>query len=271
MSEIVMLRLLLVAAMMGAPLITREFLLTASKLHDVTHVVAFLLTVVALFIDWPQLSVVWLLYCLFAFGLFVRESVAQRGRRWTVHQALRLFPFVFSVVGALWLVSGANDFGLLGYGIFFSYYAALHGHVLGWMLIGSMILLATRPTRFQQWYLVAGLVSVVSFFLIAFGIDGVPFIKPAGVTGLTLAIGCAQILFLFEKRSKSATALGLISLLGFSLTLLLAWRHELNLPVGEGLLGVRPMVSLHGFINSVVVAPCMVAAALMDTRSKGHK
>lgn len=258
-AELHFLHLLLIAAMLIGPLVTSRFFLEPSKLHDILHVIALSLTTAGLLFDLPLLSFAWLLFCLFGFVLFLRRRFALL---FSMYELAKCVPFVFSIVAATWLVSGANGFGLLGYGKTFSYYASLHGHFLGWIIVGGIAFLANEADRFNRFYLVAVFVCLASFLLIAFGIDGVAVIKPIGVLGLTVMIAASQVLFLItaKKNSPLAFALGVVSLLGFVLTITLAWQNELGTPSMTALFGTRTMVSLHGVVNGFVVAPCFFLA-----------
>lgn len=261
---------LLIVALISAPFVTSRFFLEATKRHDAGHIVAGLVTAAALLLDLPSLTWAWLMFCVFGFALFLRQRFA-RLRSWselTWYDAAKCVPFVFGIVGATWLVSGANGFGLLGYGRAFSYYASLHSHVLGWMIVGGVAVLANRASRFDRFYLVAVFASLISFALIALGIDGVPYIKPVGVFGITVLMGTSMVLFLVSvwRTSRSAFALGLVSLGGLVFTMTLAWQNEVGLALAPSL-GARAMVSLHGVVNGVVVAPCFVLALFFSRRA----
>lgn len=273
-TELHFLHGLLIVALISAPFVTSRFFLERTQRHDVAHVVAGVVTVAALLFGLPVLTLAWLLFCAFGFGLFLHQRFAHL-RSWhdrTWYELAKCVPFVFSIVGATWLVSGANGFRLLGYERAFSYYAALHGHVLGWMVVGGIAVLANHAARFNRFYLVAVFASLVSFLLIAFGIDGVPYIKPIGVFGITALVGTSMVLFVVSVRRTAprAFALGLVSLLGFVFTMTLAWQNEVGLDLAPSL-GARAMVSLHGVVNGVVVAPCFLLALYVHRRSAGGR
>lgn len=215
---------------------------------------------------WPLLSVVWLLFCAGSFAVFLRA----RRRALTSPRVLAAcVPFLFSNVAAVWLVAGANDLHLLGYGVHFSNYASLHGNVLGWIMVGALAILADReaPAREQRVYAGAVLVCFVSFLLVALGIDRLHALKPVGVVGLTLALPLAQLTFLrsVRTRHRAAFALGCVSFAGLVGTMVLAWCNELAVPVLGQLAGIRSMVSVHGVINALLVAPCFLLAVVIDT------
>jgi hypothetical protein len=60
-----------------------------------------------------------------------------------------------------------------------------------------------------------------------------------------------------------------VSLAGLGLTMLLAWQNELSMPVPPGIGEIRGMVSIHGAINALVVAPCFRLAVELDARRTG--
>lgn len=253
---------LLIVAAICAPLVTRRFL-TATRVHDLLHAVAVSLVAAALLLEVPKLTVVWPAFCLFGGVQFLRERFSELR---TPVELAKGVPFAFSLIGATWLVSGANGLGLLGYGREFSYYAALHSHVLGWMMVGGIALLAWRAEAFNRFFVVAVYGCLVSFLLIAFGIDGVPYIKPIGVAGITALFGLSLVLLVVvaRRRSRLGFALGLVSLAGFVFTMTLAWQNELGLALAP-FLEARAMVTLHGVVNAVVVAPCFALAAVLTT------
>jgi YndJ-like protein len=271
-SELSLLRVLLLLSMAVAPLGTHRFFFSAhSRARGIAHAVSLACAAMGLFSPAPILCVVWLLFCAVSFALFLRDRMASL-REGRVLAAC--VPFLFSNVAAVWLVGGANDLGILGYGAQFSYYAALHGNVLGWMVVGALAVLADREGPARGVYLAAVLACFVSFLLIAIGIDQLRAVKPIGVVGLSVALPIAQLVFLrgARRRSRPAFALGCVSLGGLVLTMVLAWRNELSLPVLPDVLGVRAMVSVHGVLNALVVAPCFLLAVVLDTpRAKSEE
>jgi hypothetical protein len=266
LSELDLLRALLLFSMAVGPLGThRHFSSDASRgrvrLGGAAYVGALGCAAVGLFAPAPILCGVWLLFCAGSFAVFV----------WSRREALRspkvlaaCVPFLFSNVAAVWLVSGANDLHLLGYGMHFSFYAALHGNVLGWIVIGALAILVDRVDREDLRagpYLLAVFVSFVSFLLIALGIDRLRALKPIGVIGLSVALPLSQLAFLRSVWGQRARfALGAISFAGLVFTMVLAWGNELAVRVLDDVLGVRAIVSVHGVLNAVVVAPSFLLA-----------
>lgn len=265
MTELDVLHGLLLLSMSMGPFATRPAFAAPSPLRTAAHVGALGCAAVGLLAPLPILCVAWLAFTAASFAVFLRTQARSL-------LSLRVFvasvPYVFSNIAAVWLVSGANDLRLLGYGAHFSYYAALHGNVLGWILIGTLAALADHDGPQRRLYLAAVLVCLVSFLAIAFGIDQLRALKPIGVIGLSLAIPISQLVFLrgVWSRNRSAFVLGCVSLAGLAVTMLLAWRNELWLPDLLAIAGVRGMVSVHGVLNTLLVAPSFLLAVALDTR-----
>lgn len=262
MTELTLLRVLLLLSMAIAPLGTNRFVpIVTGKLQTGLHVPGLLLATIGLLVPVPFLCGAWLLFTAGSFGLFLLESPTSVK---TPHGFALAVPFLFSNIAGVWLVSGANDLGLLGYGAGFSYYAALHGMVLGWMLVGAIAALAQREGPYRRIYVGSVLVCFVSFLVIAIGIDQLRVIKPVGVVGLSVAVPVAMLTFLREAWAhKKAFALGLLSLLGLVFTMVLAWRNELGMLAHPPAMGIRGMVSVHGLVNAVVVGPALLVAVRM--------
>ncbi len=270
MSELDLLRGLLLLSMALGPFATQRFFAAPSRLRAAAHVGAFVCAAVGLFSPLPILCVAWLLFCTASFALFLRSRA---GSLRSPRVLAACVPFIFSNIAAVWLVGGANDLYFLGYGTHFSYYAALHGNVLGWILIGSLATLADRDGPQRGIYLTSVLVCLVSFLSIAFGIDKLSALKPIGVIGLSIALPISQLAFLRSvwPRNLPAFILGCVSFAGLVFTMVLAWRNELSMPVFHAVEGIRGMVSVHGVLNTVVVAPCFALAVSLDVRPHGSQ
>jgi hypothetical protein len=216
------------------------------------------------------LCVAWLVFCAASFALFLRSRVRSLGSPRVLATCV---PFVFSNIAAVWLVGGANDLRILGYEAHFSYYAALHGNVIGWTLIGTLATLADRDSPQRGIYLSSVLACLVSFLLIAFGIDQLRALKPIGVIGLSIALPISQLAFLRSvwARNRPAFILGCVSFAGLVFTMVLAWRNELSMPLFQSVAGIRGMVSVHGVLNTLVIAPCFLLAVSLDARAHGSQ
>lgn len=269
MSELSLLRVLLLLAMTMGPLGTHRFFFAEpSRRRMAAHAGALACAAPGLFLYAPILSVAWLLFCGASFVLFLRERAARDGAASlrSPEVLAACVPFLFSNVAAVWLVGGANDLRILGYDMAFSYYAALHANVLGWVLVGALAVLAQRSGPHRRMHLASVVVCVVSFLAIALGIDQLRALKPIGVAGLSLALPASQVAFLRSvwSRNRSAFAVGCVSLAGLLFTMLLAWQNELSVPASVTILGIRGMVSVHGTLNTLVVAPFFLAAVSLD-------
>lgn len=256
MSELDLLRLLLLVSMAIGPLGTHR---AQSRYSPGLHAAALACAAIGLFTSASFLTTGWLLFTATSFGLFLylrRATLLSR-------QALAAcVPFLFSNIAALWVVGGSNNLHILGYEVHFSYYAALHGNVLGWITLGAIAILAERDPSRRGLYVAVVFVCLASFLSIAFGIDQLRPLKTIGIVGLSLALPFAVLVFLRSvwTTDRRAFVLGCVSLAGLIGTMLLAWRNELF--VSFSLIGgIREMVSIHGLLNTLVVAPCLLFAA----------
>ncbi|MEM9070892.1 MAG: YndJ family transporter [Myxococcota bacterium] len=261
MTELTFLRVLLLIALLVAPFATRPSL-PRSRWDLPAQGVAFLCSAIGLFSSIPMLTGAWLLYCI---GSGLRYAVHRHKTLFSLSTIAQGVPFVFSVVAAGWLVGGACDLRILGYGPAYSFYASLHGNVLGWIMLGGVALLAGQEDQHRRLHLATVFVSLASFFLIAFGIDQLPALKPLGVLGVSIMLPLSQLSFLRRTRHRRvAFGLALVSLLGLALTLAFAWLNELSRLPSIYLLGARSMVSVHGVLNAVVVGPAWLGAVYLS-------
>jgi len=272
-TEFDLLRGLLLLSMVVGHFATRLLFGTPPRHLGAAHAGAFACAAVGVFSAAPVLSVLcvaWLLTCAATFAIFLRARASSLGSPPVLAACV---PLIFSNIAALWLVGGANDLRLLGYGAHFSYYAALHGNVIGWIVIGALAVLAQRDTPQRGIYLMSVGVCLVSFLLIAFGIDQLRALKPVGVVGLSLALPASQLAFLrsVRRRSRPAFVLGSLSFATLVFTMVLAWNNELAIPAFQLVAGIRGMVSVHGALNAVVVAPCFLMAVSLDARARGAR
>ncbi|MBN4049451.1 YndJ family transporter [bacterium AH-315-N03] len=270
MTELSLLRVLLLLSMAVAPLGTHRFFFAEpSRLRTAVHAGALVCAAIGLFLPAPMLCVAWLFFCVASFGQFLRHRAASL-RSLPVLAAC--VPFLFSIIAATWLVGGANDLRILGYGPQFSYYAALHGNVLGWIMIGALAALANQDGPYRSVYLASVFACFASFLLIALGIDQLRMLKPIGVVVLSVAIPASQLAFLRSvwSRNKAAFALGCISFSGLVFTMLLAWRNELSMAAFPAVLQLRGMVSVHGVLNAVVVGPSFLLAVALEARRRAN-
>jgi hypothetical protein len=259
MTELSLLRILLLVSMLVGPLGTHRVFLPPSRARAAAHAIALACAAVGMFYV-PILCVVWLGFCATTFAQFLWA----RRTSLSLHVFAASVPFVFSNVAASWIVGGANDLQILGYDVYFSYYAALHGNVLGWIVIGAIAILAEPVGPRRTIYVASVFTCLPSFLLIAFGIDQLAVLKPIGVVGLSIALPIAQLAFLRDAwvRDRLAFALGCISAACLVFTMVLAWRNELAMPAFL-VAGIRGIVSVHGTLNALVTAPCFLLAVLV--------
>ncbi len=269
MNELHLLRALLVFGCCLAPLGTDRFLLLQPKTFAWVHALAVVCVVLALFGSMPALSLGWFVYRVLILALYLRQK---RAALPSLASFVTLVPLLFSIIAAGWLVGGCCALHLLGYGEAFSYYAALHGTFLGWIFVGAIAILAQEVSPQRFIYQVAVFGCLVSFLLIAFGIDGVARLKPWGVAGLSFLIPVVQLTFLRSvwRTHRIALGLGALSLGALVLTMLLAWQNELGTLTWPGFLRIRAMSSIHGFLNAVVTAPCFLLAVLLERRRRNR-
>ena len=264
MTELDLLRILLLASMLVGPFATRYFS-APSRVFAVAYGGALLCAAIGLFSSVSILCVAWLVFTAASFALFLRSRASSLFSPGVLAACV---PFLFSNIAAVWIVGGSNNLHILGYGIEFSYYAALHGNVLGWILLGALAILANHPNRERWIHLGAMFIGFGSFLLLAVGIDQLRALKPLGIAGLSVALPSSQLVFLrgVWSRNRWAFAAGGVSFAVLVLTMVLAWRNEVVTPVFVGVLGIRGMVSVHGVLNTVIVAPLFLLAVWLDVR-----
>jgi hypothetical protein len=235
---------------------TNRFFLKDSTFYAFDHKILF---AVALF-DLKLFVILWPLLCLVGpvlyFGRNSQELYSARG-------IIPLIPFLFSFISATWLVAGTFDLKLLGYGREWSYYAAIHGAFLGWILLGCFAHLA-RTSETPKPYFAACLLAPVFFLLVAFGIDGVPFIKRIGVIGLAVLIP-GMMIFFAKGASRRAALLAWLSVGAIAASMLLALGNEFWLAFPRAAYGLPTMVLLHGTLNGLVAVPLFLWAVWRES------
>lgn len=270
MSELTVLRVLLLASMAVAPLGTHgAFFARRGRGLAVAWSGGLACAAGGLFSPWPLLCVGWLAFCAGSFAVFLASRARAEGALRSREVVAASVPFTFSVIAAVWLVAGANDLKLLGYGPQFSFYAALHATVLGWVVLGALAILACRGGAEGRVHQAVVLVCLGSFLLVALGIDQLHALKPLGVVGLSVALPTSQLTFLRGAwgRSRAAFALGAVSLAGLAFTMALAWGNHLGAAALPAVAGLRGMVAVHGALNALVVGPALLVAVVLDGRA----
>ena len=197
------------------------------------------------------------------FGLFIHFK-NNRNNLFNFRILATFIPFVFSIIASVWLVAGSNGLYLLGYDINWSFYAALHGNYLGWMFLACMAFLSTKSLKFANFYTLGCYISFILFLLIAFGIDGVPYIKAIGVVGLTILVPVIIGLYSFASRHKTSKFLSMLSLILVFVSMTLAVLNEFWTIDPQYFLGARSMVTVHGVLNAFIVTPLFFLALKLD-------
>ena len=264
--EIQYLSFLLAVAFIIGPAMTYRYFLNSSRAYFYGYVLAVIGLVVGYVSSHFELYIAWNLLCAFSLALYFKQRMSKLVELPTLAQAV---PVLFSNVAAVWLFAGSNDLYLLGYNTEWSYYAALHGNFLGWQLVGVVVLMARAfSDKIAMIYYLSAFVFLICFLLIAFGIDGVPYIKRVGVIGISTISPLLMGYYVFshwQNRGLSfyLSSLGLLVLL---VTLYLAGIHQLGLLTTLRLAGVPTMVLLHGLLNGLLVLPCLYMAIRFDQR-----
>ncbi len=242
----------------------QKFFLKENEIYKFTHIVVLIVLVISFFFKRYEFYLVWPLFCFFGFFSYLRDSFKNL---WSLEILAGGIPFVFSIIGAVWLFAGANDLGLLGYNREWSYYAALHGNYLGWLLVGAVVVIS-RVFATPMRICVLGSSFLFFFLLIAFGIDGVPFIKRFGAVGMILITPILVGLYfhsLLKEKGVSRYLSG-VSLISILFTLFLAASNEFGYLSVRTIMNVPSMVLLHGLVNGLVALPCLCLALFFDRR-----
>ena len=262
--ELNYLYVLLFVAFVLAPLSTNSLFLHNAKSYQIGHATAFLFVFLGLVSGINLFFVAWLLFCCFGFFLYTRQ---ERTALLSVQGIATFIPFVFSIIASVWLVAGTNDLQLLGYNKHWSFYAALHGNYLGWMFLGCLASLSKTRKTIRSLFSAGCYICLILFLLVAFGIDGIPYVKRIGVIGLTIVVPFFILLFLRTTRDRLSMSLAILSLLGIFFTLSLAVINEFWVLQPQSFLGARSMVSLHGMVNGLIVLPSFCLAVWREKRA----
>ena len=258
--ELAILRLILGVAFVLAPVMTHRFFLRRSRSYRWGHGVSLLLLVVGAAFDLKELSFVWPMFCAWGFWLHLKNV---RGSVLSGPTIVSLIPFLFSMISATWFVAGTLDWHLLGYDTRWSYYAAIHGAVLGWIMVGCWAYLAQRNGSCSNGtYLFGAYGCFVLFLLVAFGINGNPGLKKIGVIGLSLLVPGVIGYYAITLPSKSRHSLlcATISLVSLVIAMVMALLNEFWAAMPRSVYGLPSMVVVHGLLNAFVTAPFFVAA-----------
>jgi predicted DCC family thiol-disulfide oxidoreductase YuxK len=262
MTELIFLNSFLVVGFVLAPLMTKEFFLRDSRVYSDAHKISLLILLMGAALNLSYLAVVWPLFCAFGFFLYLKKSYRFI---FSIEGFARCIPFVFSLISSVWFASGVMDLHLLGYDRTWSFYAALHGAFLGWMFVGCLAFLSGR-TQSGKVYLWGCYLCLVFFLLVAFGIDGIPYVKRIGVVGFSVMVPVligryAINLKNGNKLSFFWAALSFFSIVG---SMSLAILNEFWPVIPRIVFGIPVMVLVHGLLNAVFAVPCFFLAIRVE-------
>lgn len=258
MVEILVLYCFLCVAFVLAPLMTKSFFLDGSKAYSDAHKVSLVIMLCGAVLNLKYAAIVWPLFCAYGFFLYLRK---ERNFIFSVKGAAGCIPFIFSLISSGWFVAGVFDLYLLGYNKAWSFYAALHGSFLGWIFVGCLAFLCQKKNS-NNIYLCGCYLTFIFFLFVAFGIDGVPYIKRIGVIGFSLMMPflIGYYAFNLEKERKVSMSLSLISFFSIILSMILAVLNEFWFGFPREVIGVPVMVLVHGSINTLFAIPCFFMA-----------
>ena len=252
--------LYLVIGVVLGPICFYRWFLNKSRTYLIAHLVSLMILLIGTSLEAGALVFIWPLFC--GFGLLLYLNI-HRKNLFSISRLATLIPFVFSIIASVWLVAAENDLGLLGYNKAWSLYASLHGHFLGWIFVAGLAKLSLHKDSSQRLYTVGCFICLVSFLLIAFGIDGVPYIKRIGVVALSLLIPVVLLRIKSHLGPQKIVARWALAFCfsGILLSLGLAVVYEFGRPLIAPVMIQAPvMVSTHGLINALLVIPAFVVA-----------
>lgn len=249
-----------------APLLSNHFFLKNSKSYQWVHILSLIAVLISISGFQKMFSIVWFFFCGYGLYLYLHlhKTDLFQNKHW-----LGTIPFFFSLVSATWIVSGTNDFRLLGYDETWSYYAAIHGCFIGWYLLSGLCFLAIKHNHMNLLIVFIGMI-VSFFFLIAIGIYQFGLFKKIGVIGYVVLFP-TLVLYLYRvmdpKHNLSKIFLG-ISGFAVLISLGLAFGNEFfpSAPIYH--IHQSNMVFVHGGINAFLVIPLLLGAILNEERNR---
>jgi len=264
-GELILLNVLLATLFVLGPLATNLFFLNSSISYKRIHLSVISTLTILFFLKITLLNIIWLLFCVYGFFLFIFKN---KDKLFSIEKIASLIPLTFSIISALWFFCGSNDLYLLGYNINWSYYAALHAGFLGWLLLASFIVIS-RKTKFKKLYLYSCFVFLVSFLLIALGIDGIPYIKRVGALIIVFASPLLVGFYTFKitRAYTFSKYLSFLSLILLCFSLFLAFENEFLITLVSPMISNKPMVFLHGSINGLVAIPALIFSLIFESKN----
>jgi predicted DCC family thiol-disulfide oxidoreductase YuxK len=269
MTELSLLIFFLGVAFILAPFMTKNFFLRNSQVYLRAHALCLLILFLGGVLDFNWIAAIWPLFCILGFFLYLK----QEGRLiFSVKGFASCIPFVFSLISSAWFFSGTNDLHLLGYNKNWSFYAALHGSILGWFFVGCLAKLSQRPNA-SKIYLFGCYLCFLLFLSVAFGIDGIPHIKRVGVIGLSIFVPFAIGLFTFslKKENRLSLLFAVISLFSIAVSMTIAILNEFWVDFPKVAFGMPIMTLTHGLINALFTVPCFYLAVRLATEEPSRQ
>ena len=233
----------------------RSFFLRGSEKYLKFHVLSLILLLLGELLEVNYFVITW--YCFSLYGLSLYLLSIYENKKVTLQNFSSLIPFGFSMIAATWLVAGELDLELLGYDQLWSFLAVSHSTFLGWILIGCFSFTSNHyyKGKFNIYLLSCYLIAAL-FLFIAFGINGINYLKEIAVPILTVLLPgliAYYVFVLIEKKNKTSYILGLISFSGIILTMILAFANEFTIEFID--MDISKMVYIHGLMNALIVIP----------------
>jgi len=248
-----------------APLMTRVFFLKSSNTYQALHIIALGTILTAYFLNIKYLVLIWPMFCLWGLYVYFKQNHYKIPTH--LFDLTGYIPFIFSIIGSVWLLGRTFDLKILGYDPIWSTYAALHSNYLGWLLIGCFVFISkTYFNSKNNIYAWASIAFVMLFLCVAFGIYKYTPLKIAGTLGLSILTPILIAMFLkINKRGHSMTKIiTLTSVIGILFSMALALGQQFSLPImGRSISGIH-MITTHGLINACIV-PLFFLAIFTDT------
>ncbi len=245
-----------------APLMTKYFFLERSEIYSDAHKVSLIALLCGALLKINYSVILWPLFCVFGFFLYLKSRCKSI---FSVKGIAECIPFVFSLVSSVWFVAGILDMRLLGYNRTWSFYAALHGIFIGWIFVGCFAFLSRRE-KANNVYLWGSYLSLLLFFFVAFGINGVSHIKRIGLIGFSFMMPflMGHYAFHLNKMNKLSMLFSLVSFFSIILSMSLAVLHEFWAGFPRVVSEVPAMVISHGLINAFFAVPCFFLAIRLE-------
>ncbi len=262
MNSIYYIYLSLLIALIIAPLMTNQFFFQNSRSYKLLHFICLTILLTGEIFNIRYLVFVWPVFCVSGFiwhlQLKVRRAIA-------LEDILTILPFVFSIVGSIWLTAGKLDVYLLGYSTTWSYFAVLHSYYIGWIFIGCLSFLVTTHCKKTKFYSYSCVICTLCFFSVAFGIYKTPVLKTLGAIGLSVIMPITIFAYFRETTKNTLSkALVTLSLIGIILSMVLALLNEFAIPIYGEYLDVARMLFYHGILNTVIVIPSFYLAIVFN-------